>query len=150
MGPVLECFGTGPWWLGSIGFCSLVYLLSACGAELGFGYERGSAVTAEAGGLGRGCWCCRHRRCCGWNGVLLGALLTATLLALRLGHCGCRTVRGLSALLADANDNDRATDDEDDRHATANNKRQVCLDKVQHILGQRVGDIGLVDVHVKR
>ena len=138
-GPVPECVGTGPWWLGSIGFCSLVYLLSARGAELGFGHERGSAVTAEAGRLGRSCWCRRHRRRCGRNDVLLGALLTATLLALRLGHCGCHTVRGLCALLADAKDNDRATDDEDDRHATANNKRQVSLDKVENILRQRMG-----------
>ena len=124
--------------------------MSACGAELGFGHERGSAVTAEAGGLGRSCRCRRHRRCCRWNGVLLGALLTTTLLALRLGHCGCRTVRGLRTLLADAKDNNRATDDEDDRHATANNKRQVSLDKVENILRQRMGDIGLVDVYVKR
>lgn len=107
-------------------------------------------MTAEAGRLGRGCWCRRHRRCCGWNDVLLGVLLTTTLLALRLGHCGCRTVRGLRALLADAKDNNRATDDEDDRHATANNKRQVSLDKVENILRQRMGDIGLVDVYVKR
>lgn len=121
--------------------------MSACGAELGFGHERGSAVTAEAGGLGRSYL---HSRCCGRYGVLLGALLATALLSLRFRRCGYRTVRGLRALLADAKDNDRATDDEDDRHATANNKRQVSLDKVENILRQRVGDIGLVDVYVKR
>lgn len=103
-------------------------------------------MTAEAGGLGRSYL---HSRCCWRYGVLLGALPTTTLLALRLEHCGCRTVRGLSALLADAKDNNRATDDEDDRHATANNKRQVSLDKVENILRQRMGNIGLVDVHMK-
>lgn len=108
--------------MGPIGFCSLVYLMPACWAELGFGYERGSAVATEAGGLGRSCRCRRHRRYCRWNGVLLGALLTSTLLALRFGRCSYRTVRGLRTLLADAKDNDRATDDEDNRHAAANDK----------------------------
>ena len=95
---------------------------------MGFGHERGSAVTAEADRLGRSC------RCRGCRGVLLGALLATALLSLRFRRCGYRTVRGLRALLADAKDNDRATDDEDERHATANNKRQVSLDKVENIL----------------
>lgn len=145
-GPVPECAGTGPWWLGSIGFCLLVYLLSACETELGFGYERGSAVTAEAGRLGRSCL---HGRCCGRYGVLLGALLATVLLALRFRRCGCHAVCRPRALLADAKDNDRATDDKDDRHATANNKRQVSLDKIQHILRQGMGDVRFVDVHMK-
>lgn len=103
-------------------------------------------MTAEAGRLG---WSCRHRRCRGWNGVPLGALLAATLLTLSLGRCGYCTVRGLSALLADAKNDNHTADDKDNSDTAANNKRQVSLDKVQHILGQGMGDIGLIDVHVK-